>query len=72
MALLQIVGGILPESSSFYAVLMGFGFFLGVYAHAGRFPRLLTFAILWVFFTTILTMVAARTFSGSTDGVQLP
>ncbi|MGI8728056.1 MAG: hypothetical protein ACR2K6_10325 [Solirubrobacterales bacterium] len=72
MALLQIVAGVLPDSSSFYAVLMGFGFFLGVYAHAGRFPRLLAFAILWVFLTTVLTLVAARTFSGSTDGVELP
>lgn len=64
---------ILPDDSTFYAILMGFGLILGVYAHAGRFHRLLAFAILWVFVTTILTMVAARTMSGGPpDGVELP
>ncbi len=62
---------ILPDSSLFYGVLMGVGFFLGVYAHAARMPRLVAFSILLVFMTTILTFIAARTFSG-TPGAELP
>jgi hypothetical protein len=64
---------ILPDSSTYYGVLMGVAFLLGIYAHAAKMPRLLAFAILLVFFTTLLTLVAARTFSGSPGpGVELP
>lgn len=64
---------ILPDSSSYYGILMGVGFVLGIYAHAARMPRLLAFSILLVFLTTLLTLVAARTFSGSPGpGVELP
>jgi hypothetical protein len=64
---------ILPDSSTYYGVMMGVGFVLGIYAHAAKMPRLLAFSILFVFLTTLLTLVAARTFSGSPgDGVELP
>jgi hypothetical protein len=64
---------ILPDSSTYYGVLMGVGFVLGIYAHAGKMPRLLAFSILLVFLTTLLTLLAARTFSGSPGpGVELP
>ncbi len=56
---------LLPTSSTYYGVLMGAGFLLGIYAHAAKMPRLLAFAILLIFMTTLLTLVAARTFSGT-------
>ncbi len=62
---------LLPSSSTYYGVLMGVGFVLGIYAHAARMPRLLAFSILLVFLTTLLTLVAARTFSG-TPAQHLP
>lgn len=61
---------ILPEGSTYYGVMMGVAFLLSIYAHAARMPRLLIFAILLVFLTTILTLVAAR--SASDPGVPLP
>lgn len=71
--LLVPLADILPDSSTYYGILMGVGFFLGVYAHAARMPRLLIFAILMVFFTTLLTLVAARTFDGTVGpDVNLP
>jgi hypothetical protein len=62
---------VLPDSSLFYGVLMGVGFLLGVYAHAARMPRLVAFSIMLVLMTTVLTLIAARTFSGS-PGAELP
>jgi hypothetical protein len=64
---------ILPDSSTYYGVMMGVAFLLGIYAHAAKMPRLLAFAILLVFCTTLLTLIAARTFSGTPGpGVELP
>lgn len=55
---------LLPDSSTYYGVMMGVGFVLGIYAHAAKMPRLVAFSIMLVFLTTILTLVAARTYSG--------
>lgn len=64
---------ILPDSSTYYGILMGAGFLLGIYAHAAKMPRLLAFSIMLVFLTTLLTLLAARTFSGSPGpDVELP
>ena len=71
ITLLGAVALTLPDSSTFYGVLMGAGFFLGVYAHAARMPRLLAFSILFVMLTTLLTFLAARGFEGD-PGVPLP
>jgi hypothetical protein len=71
LALLVPVALTLPDSSTFYGILMGFGFFLGVYAHAARMPRLLAFSILFVMLTTLLTFLAARGFEGD-PGVPVP
>jgi len=62
---------LLPDSSTYYAVLMGVGFLLGVYAHAAKMPRLVAFSIMLVFLTTLLTLLAARTFQGD-PGSPLP
>ena len=62
---------LLPDSSTYYGVMMGIGFVLGIYAHAAKMPRLVAFAIMLVFLTTILTLIAARTFSGPVTE-QLP
>ena len=62
---------LLPDSSAYYGILMGVGFVLGIYAHAGKMPRLLGFAILLIFLTTLLTLLAARTYQGAPPD-QLP
>lgn len=62
---------LLPEGSTYYGILMGAAFLLAIYAHAARMPRLLLFAIMMVFLTTVLTMVAARGMQGD-PGVPLP
>ncbi|MGB2852773.1 MAG: hypothetical protein WBC01_14035 [Solirubrobacterales bacterium] len=66
-----LLGDLLPDSSTYYAVMMGVGFFLGVYAHAAKMPRLVAFSIMLVFLTTLLTLIAARTFQGD-PGAPLP
>jgi len=62
---------LLPDSSTYYGVMMGVGFVLGIYAHAAKMPRLVAFAILLIFLTTLLTLIAARTYQGS-PGAELP
>jgi len=66
-----VLADLLPSSSTYYGVLMGVGFVLGIYAHAGKMPRLLAFSILLVFLTTLLTLYAARTFTGD-PGAEVP
>lgn len=67
----SVAADLLPDSSLFYGILIGVGFFLGVYAHAARMPRLVAFSILLVFLTTLLTLIAARSFDGG-GSVPLP
>lgn len=62
---------LLPDTSTYYGIMMGVGFVLGIYAHAAKMPRLVAFAILLVFLTTVLTLIAARSFSGAPPD-QLP
>ena len=69
--MLLTLAGLLPDSSTYYGVLMGVGLLLGVYAHAAKMPRLVAFSILLVFLTTLLTLLAARSFQGDT-GTPLP
>jgi len=66
-----VLAGLLPSSSAYYGALMGGGFLLGIYAHAAKMPRLLAFSILLIFCTTLLTLIAARTFTGD-PGAELP
>ena len=68
MVNLSPLADLLPDSSTYYGVLMGCGFVLAVYAHAARMPRLLAFSIMLVFVATLLTLVAARSFSGDPGG----
>jgi hypothetical protein len=69
--MLLTLADLLPDSSTPYGVLMGVGLLLGVYAHAAKMPRLVAFSILLVFLTTLLTLLAARSFQGDT-GIPLP
>jgi len=69
--MLLTLADLLPDSSAYYGVLMGVGLLLGVYAHAAKMPRLVAFSILLVFLTTLLTLLAARSFQGDT-GTPLP
>jgi len=70
-AAVLVLADLLPSSSTYYGVLMGAGFVLGIYAHAAKMPKLLGFSILLIFFTTLLTLLAARTFTGD-PGAELP
>jgi hypothetical protein len=65
------LASLLPESSAYYGILMGVGFVLGIYAHAAKMPKLVAFSILLIFLTTLLTLIAARTYQGS-PGAELP
>ncbi len=65
------LASLLPDSSAYYGILMGVGFLLGIYAHAAKMPKLVAFSILLIFFTTLLTLIAARTYQGS-PGAELP
>lgn len=66
------IAALLPTESSFYAALLGFAFLLAIYAHVGRFTRLLVFAIGLMFVATLLTIYAARVLNSAPENVPLP
>lgn len=55
----------LPDDAGPYAVLIGVGFFIGVYAHAAKMPRLLIFAILVVLLSSLLAIAVSFSYDGS-------
>ena len=55
---------LLPFSSTFYGVLTGIGFLIGIYGHAAKMPKLTLFGIALVFASTLLTMLAASNYDG--------
>ena len=59
-----LLADLLPFSSAFYGALTGIGFVLGVYGHAAKMPKLTAFAIMLVFVSTLLTMLAVSNFEG--------
>jgi hypothetical protein len=59
-----LLADLLPFSSGFYAALTGIGLLLGIWGHAAKMPKLTMFAILLVFVSTLLIMLAASDFEG--------
>ena len=53
-----------------YALLIGVGFLVGVYANAARMPRLLAFAILFVLLSSILAIAVSFTYDGSAPRIK--
>jgi len=53
-----------------YALLIGIGFLIGVYANAARMPRLLAFAILFVVLSSILAIVVSFSYDGSAPQIK--
>ena len=55
----------LTDDAGPYALLIGVGFFIAVYANAAKMPKLLTFAILFVLFSSLLAIFVAFSYDGS-------
>ncbi|MEZ5154658.1 MAG: hypothetical protein R2718_00980 [Solirubrobacterales bacterium] len=60
----------LGDDAGPYALMIGAGFLVGVYAHAARMPRLLVAAILFVLLSTILAIVVAFSYDGSPPRIK--
>ncbi len=55
----------LPDDAGPYALVIGIGFFLGVYAHAAKMPRLLAFAIAVVLIGSMIAILVSFSYDGS-------
>lgn len=55
----------LPDDAGPYALVIGIGFFLGVYAHAAKMPRLLAFAIAVVLIGSLVAIMVSFSYDGS-------
>lgn len=60
----------LPDDAGPYAYLIGIAFFIGVYAHAAKMPRLLIFAILLVLLGSLLAIAVSFTYDGSAPRIK--
>ncbi len=60
----------LPDDAGPYALLIGVGFFIGVYANAARMPRLLTFAILFVLLASVLAILVSFSYDGTAPRIK--
>lgn len=66
----SIVPLALTDEAGPYAVLIGVGFLVAVYANAAKMPRLLTFAILFVLLASLLAIVVSFTYDGSAPRIK--
>ena len=60
----------LGNESGPYALMIGAGFLVGIYAHAAKMPRLLIAAILFVLLSSILAIVVAFSYDGSAPRIR--
>ncbi|HEX2389320.1 MAG TPA: hypothetical protein VHI96_09410 [Solirubrobacterales bacterium] len=60
----------LSDNAGPYALMIGAGFLVGVYAHAAKMPRLLAVAILFVLLSSILAIVVSFSYDGSAPQVK--
>ena len=60
----------LGDDAGPYALMIGAGFLVGVYAHAAKMPRLLAVAILFVLLSSILAIVVSFSYDGSAPQVK--
>ncbi|GIK76824.1 MAG: hypothetical protein EDQ89_08755 [Acidobacteria bacterium] len=54
----------LGDDAGPYALMIGAGFIVGVYAHAARMPRLLAAAIIFVILSSLLAIVVSFSYEG--------
>ena len=55
----------LPDDAGPYALVIGAGFALAVYAHAAKMPRLLAFAIAVVLIGSLVAIMVSFSYDGS-------
>ena len=60
----------LTDNAGPYALMIGGGFLVGVYAHAAKMPRLLAVAILFVLLSSLLAIAVSFSYDGSAPQVQ--
>ena len=60
----------LSDNAGPYALMIGAGFLVGIYAHAAKMPRLLAVAILFVLLSSILAIVVSFSYDGSAPQVK--
>ena len=71
--LLSVLGTLvvgLTDNAGPYALMIGSGFLVGVYAHAAKMPRLLAVAILFVLLSSLLAIAVAFSYDGSAPQVK--
>jgi hypothetical protein len=60
----------LTDNAGPYALMIGGGFLVGVYAHAAKMPRLLAVAILFVLLSSLLAIAVSFSYEGSAPQVK--
>jgi hypothetical protein len=55
----------LTDNAGPYALMIGGGFLVGVYAHAAKMPRLLAVAILFVLLSSLLAIAVSFSYDGT-------
>ena len=60
----------LSDNAGPYALMIGAGFLVGVYAHAAKMPRLLAAAILFVLLSSLLAIAVSFSYDGSAPRVK--
>ena len=60
----------LTDEAGPYALLIGAGFLVGIYANAAKMPRLLAFAILFVLLSSLLAIIVSFSYDGSAPRVK--
>ncbi len=60
----------LSDNAGPYALMIGAGFLVGIYAHAAKMPKLLAAAILFVLLSSILAILVSFSYDGTAPQVQ--
>ena len=60
----------LSDDAGPYALMIGAGFLVGVYAHAAKMPKLLAAAILFVLLSSILAILVSFSYDGTAPQVK--
>ena len=65
-----VVALTLGDEAGPYALMIGGGFLVGVYAHAAKMPKLLAVAIIFVVLSSILAIAVSFSYDGSAPRVK--
>ncbi len=60
----------LSDNAGPYALMIGAGFLVGIYAHAAKMPKLLAAAILFVLLSSILAILVSFSYDGTAPQVK--